>query len=318
MRHARRVMELAGPEDHFLRGAGGGFLGLAALAAGDVQEAQATFSEAMRSLHAAGNLVDALDGTIVPRGHVGGRWDGRAAPGGSARRRCRPPPSEATRTCGPPPTCTLVWPSSTVSSTTSRARRRTSRPRGCSLNDIHHREPAPTVRGHGAGARRPRRLRCRTAPARRGRGALPARLLPRRPPHRGDEGPRADRSRATWTSAASWAAERGVSRRRRAGVPARVRAPDAGAARSRPAPRRCGQLPPRSPPCWACSNGCTQQPRTPGGTAASSRSGCSEALAHQEPTATCRRRWPRCAVPSPRRPSRTATSGCSSTRASRC
>ena len=64
VRHARRVLELAGPEDHFLRGAGGGFLGLAAWAAGDLQEAQATFSEAMRSLHAAGNLVDELDGTV--------------------------------------------------------------------------------------------------------------------------------------------------------------------------------------------------------------------------------------------------------------
>ena len=64
VRHAGRVLELAGPEDHFLRGAGGGFLGLAAWAAGDLQEAQATFSEAMRSLHAAGNLVDELDGTV--------------------------------------------------------------------------------------------------------------------------------------------------------------------------------------------------------------------------------------------------------------
>ena len=63
--HARRVMELAGPEDHFLRGAGGGFLGLAAFAAGDVKQALTMFSEAVRSLHAAGRGVDALDGTIV-------------------------------------------------------------------------------------------------------------------------------------------------------------------------------------------------------------------------------------------------------------
>ena len=39
VRHARRVLDLAGPEDHFLRGAGGGYLGLAAWAAGDVAEA---------------------------------------------------------------------------------------------------------------------------------------------------------------------------------------------------------------------------------------------------------------------------------------
>ena len=65
VRHARRAMQLAGPKDHFLRGAGGGFLGLAAFAAGDVQEALAMFSEAVRSLRAAGRGVDALDGTIV-------------------------------------------------------------------------------------------------------------------------------------------------------------------------------------------------------------------------------------------------------------
>ncbi|HET6562520.1 MAG TPA: LuxR C-terminal-related transcriptional regulator [Marmoricola sp.] len=65
VRHARHVLELAGPEDHFLHGAGGGFLGLAAWAAGDVREALATFGTAVRSLHAAGNLVDELDATVV-------------------------------------------------------------------------------------------------------------------------------------------------------------------------------------------------------------------------------------------------------------
>ena len=64
VRHARHVLELAGPEDHFLRGAGGGYLGLAAWAAGDVAEALSTFSEAVRSLHAAGNFVDELDTTV--------------------------------------------------------------------------------------------------------------------------------------------------------------------------------------------------------------------------------------------------------------
>ena len=65
VRHARRAFELAGPEDHFVRGGAGGFLGLAAWAAGDIEEAVTTFSEAVRSLHAAGNLVDELDATIV-------------------------------------------------------------------------------------------------------------------------------------------------------------------------------------------------------------------------------------------------------------
>ncbi len=63
--HARQAVDLAGPEDHFIRGAGGGFLGLAAWASGDVAEALSTFSAARRSLHAAGNLVDELDSTVV-------------------------------------------------------------------------------------------------------------------------------------------------------------------------------------------------------------------------------------------------------------
>ena len=65
VRHARHALSMAGPEDHFIRGAGAGYLGLAAWAAGDVQEALTTFSEAVRSLHAAGNLVDELDATVV-------------------------------------------------------------------------------------------------------------------------------------------------------------------------------------------------------------------------------------------------------------
>ncbi|MDQ6648828.1 MAG: LuxR C-terminal-related transcriptional regulator [Actinomycetota bacterium] len=65
VRHARRALDLAGPEDHLVRGGGSGFLGLAAWAAGDVGGALSTFGEAVRSLHAAGNLVDELDSTIV-------------------------------------------------------------------------------------------------------------------------------------------------------------------------------------------------------------------------------------------------------------
>ncbi|MGH3458770.1 LuxR C-terminal-related transcriptional regulator [Aeromicrobium sp.] len=64
-RHARRALDLAGPDDHWVRGGGSGFLGLAAWAAGDVEEALSTFSVAVRSLHAAGNLVDELDSTVV-------------------------------------------------------------------------------------------------------------------------------------------------------------------------------------------------------------------------------------------------------------
>ncbi len=63
--HARRALDLAGPGDHVARSGGAGFLGLAAWAAGDLPTAVDTFSEAVHSLHAAGNLTDELGTTVV-------------------------------------------------------------------------------------------------------------------------------------------------------------------------------------------------------------------------------------------------------------
>ncbi|SLJ98661.1 LuxR C-terminal-related transcriptional regulator [Arthrobacter sp. P2b] len=63
--HAREAFELAGPEDHFARGAAAGFLGLASWAQGDVETAVDTFSDAVASLHEAGNLTDELSSTIL-------------------------------------------------------------------------------------------------------------------------------------------------------------------------------------------------------------------------------------------------------------
>ena len=65
VRHARETLDLAGPEDHLIRGQGGAFLGLAAWAEGNIAQALDTFGSALRSLHAAGNLVDELDATVV-------------------------------------------------------------------------------------------------------------------------------------------------------------------------------------------------------------------------------------------------------------
>jgi LuxR family maltose regulon positive regulatory protein len=63
--HARAALALAGPEDHFIRGGGAGFLGLAAWAKGDITEALPTFEQSVTALRAAGNHVDTLDSTIV-------------------------------------------------------------------------------------------------------------------------------------------------------------------------------------------------------------------------------------------------------------
>lgn len=68
--HARAALSLAGPEDHFIRGAGAGLLGLASWASGDIKEALPTFEQSVTSLRAAGNLVDTLDSTIV----LAGMW----------------------------------------------------------------------------------------------------------------------------------------------------------------------------------------------------------------------------------------------------
>jgi LuxR family maltose regulon positive regulatory protein len=63
--HASRARDLAGPEDHFARGASSGYLGLAAWAAGDLPAAAETFGEAVRHIQAAGNIADGLGMTVV-------------------------------------------------------------------------------------------------------------------------------------------------------------------------------------------------------------------------------------------------------------
>jgi LuxR family maltose regulon positive regulatory protein len=62
---ARDVLDLAAPDDHLPRASALGFLGLAAWSKGDLDTAVPTFSAAVESLHAAGNLADELGSTLA-------------------------------------------------------------------------------------------------------------------------------------------------------------------------------------------------------------------------------------------------------------
>jgi len=63
--HARRVLDVVPPDDHFSRGAAAAFLGLAAWTSGDLEEAYRMYADGMAHLRMAGNIADAIAGAVT-------------------------------------------------------------------------------------------------------------------------------------------------------------------------------------------------------------------------------------------------------------
>jgi LuxR family maltose regulon positive regulatory protein len=65
MRHARRALDLAPEDDHFLPGAAASLLGLASWTSGDLEAAHRSYADGMASLQRAGFITDVVGGALA-------------------------------------------------------------------------------------------------------------------------------------------------------------------------------------------------------------------------------------------------------------
>ena len=65
VKYARRALDLVPEDDHLLRGAAAGFLGLASWTSGDLEAAHRSYAEGMARLQLAGYISDAIGCAIA-------------------------------------------------------------------------------------------------------------------------------------------------------------------------------------------------------------------------------------------------------------
>ena len=247
VRHAREALALAPPDDDLVRAGAGALGGLAAWASGDLDGAHAAYTESVAGLGSIGFVADVLGCCITlgdicqTQGRLGDAlrtYQQGPRPGGVDRARSR---------CAVTADMHVGMASVLLERGDLAGRRASTWPRA-RLWGSHRAaaEPLPVAGRRGPAPRGRGRPRRRAGPARRGGARLQRRLLPERAAGSSGAGPSADPARRAGPRPRRGPRSAG-SRRRRAVLPARVRARHPRPAPARPgvrpgAPRRCSEV----------------------------------------------------------------------------